>query len=489
MKRTLIFALAVCAVSSFAQYAGSLPVPKDMQKGFESISLSDAKDWLSYLAGPECEGRGSGQPGFQKAADFMAAKFKEFGLKPAGDNGTFFQNVPMVSGKILDGTQLTLGDSSVPIGEKLSVSGVGGDLLLKGDLIVVEAKGQSAKVPDGITGKIVLAYLDGVSRDFRRVLSEKAAAVIEVTDTISPNRNYSSFGSKPQPRIRVATDFANAFLVKVGFSRSLLDESSKATPVQSAEIIVKTEGTITNVPNVVAFMPGSDNSLKGEYVGIGAHLDHLGIRKQEGQPDVIYYGADDDGSGSTALLNIAKAMSLNPLKPKRTILFMAFCGEERGLIGSRWLADNPMFPIDKMTCELQMDMVGRDSDGVQNGDRNRVDVAAENTDTMRLVGSKRISTDLHSTILDLNRHVGFKFKYDSEDVYTRSDHYSFAAKGIPIAFLFDGFHPDYHRPTDTVDKINFAKLTNAAKLFYLVGLNAANKEKMFARDVPQTSGG
>ncbi len=180
MKRTLIFALAVCAVSSFAQYAGSLPVPKDMQKGFESISLSDAKDWLSYLAGPECEGRGSGQPGFQKAADFMAAKFKEFGLKPAGDNGTFFQNVPMVSGKILDGTQLTLGDSSVPIGEKLSVSGVGGDLLLKGDLIVVEAKGQSAKVPDGITGKIVLAYLDGVSRDFRRVLSEKAAAVIEL---------------------------------------------------------------------------------------------------------------------------------------------------------------------------------------------------------------------------------------------------------------------------------------------------------------------
>ncbi len=277
--------------------------------------------------------------------------------------------------------------------------------------------------------------------------------------------------------------------MKVGFSRSLSDESSKATPVQSAEIIVKTEGTITNVPNVVAFMPGSDNSLKGEYVGIGAHLDHLGIRKQEGQPDVIYYGADDDGSGSTALLNIAKAMSLNPLKPKRTILFMAFCGEERGLIGSRWLADNPMFPIDKMTCELQMDMVGRDSDGVQNGDRNRVDVAAENTDTMRLVGSKRISTDLHSTILDLNRHVGFKFKYDSEDVYTRSDHYSFAAKGIPIAFLFDGFHPDYHRPTDTVDKINFAKLTNAAKLFYLVGLNAANKEKMFARDVPQTSGG
>ncbi|MEQ1935150.1 MAG: M20/M25/M40 family metallo-hydrolase, partial [Fimbriimonadaceae bacterium] len=434
-------------------------------------------------------GRGPTTPGEDRAVSWIAVQFKAMGLEPAGDNGTFFQNVPMVTGKILDGTQLTLGETVIQIGDKLSVGGVGGNLSMKGELVIVEAKGATAKVPEGLKGKIVLALLSGVSRDFRRLLGENASAVIEVTDTISTNRNYSAFGSKPLPRLRVAPDIADAFLAKAGFVRSTMEEGSKATPSQTASLEVKTEGTSIAVPNVVAFLPGSDNSLKGEYVGIGAHLDHLGIRKQEGQPDVIFYGADDDGSGCTALLNIAKAMSLNPVKPKRTILFMAFCGEERGLIGSRWLADNPMFPIEKMTCELQMDMVGRDSDGIQNNDRNRVDVAAENVDTMRLVGSKRISTDLHNTIIDLNKHVNFKFKYDSEDVYTRSDHYSFAAKGIPIAFLFDGFHPDYHRATDTVDKINFDKLTNAAKLFYLVGMNAANRDKMFPRDVTPNAGG
>ena len=254
-----------------------------------------------------------------------------------------------------------------------------------------------------------------------------------------------------------------------------MEEGSLATPSQTASLEVKTEGTNLSVPNVVGFLPGSDKTLKGEYVGIGAHLDHLGIRKQDGQPDVIFYGADDDGSGSTALLAIAKAMTQSKVKTKRTILFMAFCGEERGLVGSRWLADNPMFPIDKMTCELQMDMVGRDSDGVQNGDRNRVDVGAENVDTLRLVGSKRISTELHNTILDLNKHVSFKFKYDSEDVYTRSDHYSFAAKGIPIAFLFDGFHPDYHRPTDTIEKINFEKMAKIGRLAFATAWEIANR--------------
>jgi Zn-dependent M28 family amino/carboxypeptidase len=141
-----------------------------------------------------------------------------------------------------------------------------------------------------------------------------------------------------------------------------------------------------------------------------------------------------------------------------------------------------------MVAELQMDMVGRDSDGVQNGDPKRVDKKEENIDTMRLVGSKRISTDLHNAVLENNKYIGFKFKWDAEDVYTRSDHYNFAKHGIPIAFLFDGFHPDYHQPTDTVDKINWVKLTNAAKLYYLVGLDLANRANRPRKDVPQGTG-
>ena len=120
-----------------------------------------------------------------------------------------------------------------------------------------------------------------------------------------------------------------------------------------------------------------------------------------------------------------------------------------------------------MIAELQMDMIGRDSDGAQNGDPNRMDKASENTDTIRLVGSKRISTRLDDIIQEMNGSIGFRFKYDAEDVYTRSDHYNFARKGIPIAFFFSGFHADYHQPTDTIEKINYDKITNTAKLAYL----------------------
>ena len=239
------------------------------------------------------------------------------------------------------------------------------------------------------------------------------------------------------------------------------------------------------VGNVVAKLEGSDPVLKEEFIGVGAHLDHLGKNG-----DVWYPGADDDGSGSTALLQVAKALTSNPIKPKRTVIFMSFYGEEMGLLGSGFFSNNP--PVDiknKMIAELQMDMVGRNSFGAQNGDQKRIDKEEENRDTIRLVGSKRISTALDKIILDQNESIGWKFKYDAEDVYTRSDHYNFARLGIPIAFFFTGFHPDYHQPTDTVDKINFDKIANTAKLVYLTIHQLGDYKGMLPHDVSQGNGG
>ena len=238
------------------------------------------------------------------------------------------------------------------------------------------------------------------------------------------------------------------------------------------------------VGNVVAKLEGSDPSLKDEFIGVGAHLDHLGKNG-----DVWYPGADDDGSGSTALLQLAKAFSSNPIKPKRTVIFMSFYGEEMGLLGSGYFSNNAPIDLTKMIAELQMDMVGRNSVGAQNGDQKRIDKEEENRDTIRLVGSKRISTALDKIILAENESIGWKFKYDAEDVYTRSDHYNFARKGIPIAFFFTGFHPDYHQPTDTIDKINFDKIANTAKLVYLTIFDLGNYSGMLPHDVPPTAGG
>jgi Zn-dependent M28 family amino/carboxypeptidase len=230
------------------------------------------------------------------------------------------------------------------------------------------------------------------------------------------------------------------------------------------------KSSIINVPNVVGMLEGSDPDLKHEHIGIGSHLDHMGKRG-----DTIYYGADDDGSGSTAVLLTAEALVKSDVKPKRSIVFMCFAAEEIGLVGSRYYTENPLLPLDDMVCLLQMDMVGRNEETAD-------EPASENVETIHLVGSKRISMDLHGLTISSNRHLGFEFEYDQESVYSRSDHANFARKGVPITFLFSGFHPDYHQPTDTIEKINFEKLTNSAKLNYLVAIQAANRPERLKKD-------
>ena len=216
-------------------------------------------------------------------------------------------------------------------------------------------------------------------------------------------------------------------------------------------------------PNVIAWLEGSDPELKNEYVVIGSHLDHLGIRNGK-----VYPGADDNGSGSTAVLSIARAMALNPVKPKRSVLFMWFTAEEVGLLGSRYYTDNPIHPLDKMTCMLNIDMVGR------NEDTGEGDTDADNEGHIHLVGSQRGDNKLHELILDVNKHVGFEFEMDMESVWNRSDQINFYNQGVPVAFMFGGMHPDYHQTSDQFEEINFKKIASAAKLYYLALHATAN---------------
>ena len=203
--------------------------------------------------------------------------------------------------------------------------------------------------------------------------------------------------------------------------------------------------------------------MRHEHILLGAHLDHLGVQRGE-----LYPGADDNGSGSTALLQIAKAIHANSVKPKRSVMIMAFCAEERGLLGSKFYVANPQKPLKDMICMLNTDMVGRNEE-------TDTEPASENENTIHLVASKDHSAQLHELIEKANQHVGFVFEYDEEErVDGRSDHASFSRSGIPVAFLFGGFHPDYHKPTDTLDRINFNKIANAARLNYLITMMAAD---------------
>ncbi len=495
MKFAPVCLLALICVFAQAQYPGSQPVPKNLKKGFDNIKIDDAKKILTFLA-TQCDGRGTGQPGFAKAADFVAAQFKAIGLKPVGDNGSYFQNVPFYKYTVEPGQSfLATEDGSVKVigAGNIAFGRLGADTDKTSNVVFVKESGADAKLDnaDVLDGKIVIVVGQTASSAFRRQLrSSLATAVVYVADVVPTNVGSVSRtqgrGSSSASSLTISKSAAQRLVTAVGPDPSVLmpamEGKAEAIPgTGKLHLVTKGIETTFGVPNVVGYIPGSDPKLKAELIGIGGHLDHLGKTGE-----VVYPGADDDGSGSTAVIEIAKAIKASGIKPKRGILFMTFCGEEMGLIGSGYYSDHPIFPHDNMVAELQMDMVGRDSDGVQNGDAKRVDVKADNIDTIRLVGSKRISTDLDKAVQENNKYINFRFKWDAEDVYTRSDHYNFAKHGIPIAFLFDGFHPDYHQPTDTVDKIDWVKLTNAAKLYYLVGLDLANRADRPKKDVPQT---
>jgi hypothetical protein len=285
--------------------------------------------------------------------------------------------------------------------------------------------------------------------------------------------------------------------------------------------------------NVIGMIEGADPVLKDTYIMFGAHLDHIGYSQTGGgrtgdpsgcrrrspeaqtavvaagkvvqrptaagptggpgargaaapnliafdERDVINNGADDDGSGSVSQMAVAKAFSSGP-KPKRSIVFVWHTGEEAGLYGSRYNADFPLIPTEKVQAQLNMDMVGRDDCDNIEGDFSN---------TVFVVGADRISTDLHNLIVQTNTTMSKPLSLDyelndpndPEGVYTRSDHYSYAAKGIPIAFFTTGLHPDYHRVTDTVDKITFPKMARIAQLVYQTGFSIANTERLLERD-------
>lgn len=226
--------------------------------------------------------------------------------------------------------------------------------------------------------------------------------------------------------------------------------------------------------NIWAFIPGSQ--FPDEIVVISAHYDHVGTKNDE-----IYNGADDDGSGTVALLEIAQAFAQAKKEghgPKRSILFLHVTAEEKGLHGSRYYAENPLFPLKNTVVDINIDMIGR------------VDPEhEENPNYIYVIGSDRLSTELHQINEEMNtKYVGLNLDYkfndrnDPERIYFRSDHYNFAKNGVPSIFFFNGVHADYHKPSDTPDKINYELLAKRAQLAFADAWEIANREKRIVAD-------
>ena len=241
-------------------------------------------------------------------------------------------------------------------------------------------------------------------------------------------------------------------------------------------------GKLKDSENVVAFIKGSEKP--DEIVVISAHLDHEGIKNGE-----IYNGADDDGSGTVAILEIAQAFQLaakNGKRPKRSVLFLHVTGEEKGLLGSKYYTENPLFPLANTVCNLNIDMIGRIDD------RHKAD-----PNYVYLIGSDKLSNELHDLSEKVNAkytNINLDYKYNDENdpnrFYYRSDHYNFAKHNIPIIFYFNGTHADYHKPTDTPDKINYELLEKRTRLVFYTAWEVANRETRIIADkvVPKKEG-
>lgn len=228
-----------------------------------------------------------------------------------------------------------------------------------------------------------------------------------------------------------------------------------------------------NGENVLAFIEGTD--LKKEIIVISAHYDHLGIHDGE-----VYNGADDDGSGTSAALELAEAFMIAKKEgkgPRRSILVMCVSGEEKGLLGSKFYTDNPIYPLKNTIANLNIDMIGRIDDWHENGEY------------VYLIGSDMLSTELHNISEQINKeYIGLELDYtfntedDPNQYYYRSDHYNFAKNNIPVIFYFNGVHEDYHKTTDDIEKIDFQKMEKIGRLVFLTAWELANRDKRIVVD-------
>ncbi|MFN0215080.1 MAG: M28 family peptidase [Saprospiraceae bacterium] len=495
------------------------------------IKAEELKTLVYALASDSMQGRETGEEGQRIAAKFIAKQFKDAGLPPKGDKG-FFQKIMLQSSKWNE-LGLKVGDQEFKSRTDFYVYPAFNPYrpltALKEVMFVgygIEDEKYNDYGKSDVQGKAVIFYngeplaADGKSlitgNEFRsnwsldwrkkvQLAKKKGAIAVFIIDpnfeeNIKKNRKalstngWKAVGSDPDA---TANDFIPNVFVTPALAKAILGEKAnkaeneltdlregdKFKPVKvkvKIELRLDKQSQMLEGSNVLAVIEGSDEKLKKEYVFVTAHYDHLGMSDST----VIYYGADDNASGTAGVIEIARAFEEAKKQgkgPKRTVVCMLVSGEEKGLLGSKYYTEFPLFPLDKTVVDINIDMIGRIDEQ-----------HASNPDYIYVIGSDRISTHLH----DINEMVNeehtkleLDYKYNAKDdpnrFYERSDHFNFAEKGIPIIFYFNGVHPDYHRPTDTPDKINFEALAKRAQLAFYVAWEVANRPSRISPNVIQ----
>lgn len=486
----------------------------------ETINENDLKAHLSFLASDELEGRETGQRGQKLAAKYLATQFQKLGLAPpSGENGPSYFFDYQLSRSVIKEIEFAISEkdkyklyedfiffSKAPLVDdadlELVWGGYGISSLRYDNLRDLDIRGKAVMVLDGepmrgsnsmVTGNETLSDYTKKSGTKRAELEKAGAAAMLVVLSQEKFDRYANSrwmkhmlegesldrvdqGDAGIPAIYINEKVANKLLKRGKTNYGEVAETLKSNQkpqnidFKSYRFKVKSEGAneLITVENVVGMIEGG--SKKKEVVILTAHYDHLGVKD-----GVVYNGADDDGSGVAALLEMAEAFSIaakNGYRPKRTILFMPVSGEEKGLLGSSAYVDNPIFPLNRTVANLNIDMIGR-VDKEHEGKKKPY---------VYVIGSDMLSQDLH----DINEAANSKYtrikldytynkKDDPNRYYYRSDHYNFAKNNIPVIFYFTGVHEDYHKPTDEIEKIQFDRIKKITQLVFTTAWDLANR--------------
>lgn len=560
--RLAAFAAAVLAAAPAAAQAPRTEGPATFapRPTTGEVTAQDLRTRIYGLAADSMRGREAGTRGGVMATDYIAAEARRMGLQPAGDNGTFFQEVPLVQHGVEPGAQLTADGATFAFGtDFLLVPTYGGVLLFadrfeaNGVQVVYGGRvGDEARMisPAAAAGKLVVFaaplspegqpasqfYAGG--RTYERY-ADAAGVAFATLDYTSPG--LVGFFREPRTELagaQAAPDprrFPPGLIISTAMAARLLGTPLASAQVGAAGRTVSGSAAFFERPiefparNVVAVIPGSDPALRGQYVAIGSHNDHVGTTREavdhdsllafnrilrpeglEQEPaawtdenraafraelararaegparlDSVFNGADDDASGTAGMLEIAQYFASQPRKPRRSLLFVWHTAEEVGLYGSQYFTEHPTVPLDSIVAQLNIDMIGRGGVG---------DLPNGGPAYLELVGSRRLSTQLGDLVEEVNRKRGFGFRFDYGmdadghplNIYCRSDHWNYARFGIPVTFFTSGGHSDYHMLTDEPQYIEYDKMVRVVRLIGSVAEEVANRDARLVVDKPR----
>jgi len=506
---------------------------QSQQTGPLSIRADELREKVSYLASKELKGRGNGSPELRVAAEYIADVFKKNGVKPAGDGGTYFQSFQMFTSRLGPDNEFRVGREEFRLGQdylpyNLSAKGeaegplvfVGYGVVapnlkfnelsgvnLRGKIAVVIDRNPRADDFDAAFNRIHPADIGSIMTKARDVYDAGATGLVVIQNPELQNFSIAdlsatfraSYPRKDAPMGDVS-DLRNprlpVVLLSASAARNLIpsfrdvqrkiDETLQPQSVDlgmRASLKVDIQRVSFSTQNVIGLLEGSDPRLRQEAIVVGAHYDHDG--EYDGQ---IWPGADDNASGTAGVLELAEAFGAGSTAPARSILLCAFAGEEKGELGSQHYSDHPAIPIDRTVAMLQMDMIGRNEEhGANRQLRLDRETAVQNANAVNVIGAT-FSPDLKQVMEETNRGIGLdlKFRYDDtpENLLRRSDQWAFLVKHVPSLFIHTGEHPDYHRPSDTADKINYPKMEKIVRWVFVAVQQLANSPLRPAYRVP-----